>query len=119
MTGGLCLQSNHPLAQFPVERDSVDKYPISPDYHYGRRVILIYMKCPRRIRCLDFSRRQGHRRASKSSDSVAGEISDNSNQCRHAIMLLSDSFVNAFFDGFYPHMAILHIPTFKLDDCDA
>lgn len=27
-------------------------------------------------------------------------------------------FVNAFFDGFYPHAALVHIPTFKLDNCD-
>lgn len=27
-------------------------------------------------------------------------------------------FVNAFFDGFYPHAALVHIPTFKLDNCE-
>lgn len=26
-------------------------------------------------------------------------------------------FVNAFFDGFYPHMPIVHIPTFTVEDC--
>lgn len=26
-------------------------------------------------------------------------------------------FVNAFFDGFYPHVPVVHIPTFKLEDC--
>lgn len=28
-------------------------------------------------------------------------------------------FVNAFFDGFYPHVPLVHIPTFKLEDCTA
>lgn len=28
-------------------------------------------------------------------------------------------FVNAFFDGFYPHFPLVHMPTFKLDDCEA
>ncbi|KAJ5986743.1 hypothetical protein N7451_011108 [Penicillium sp. IBT 35674x] len=27
-------------------------------------------------------------------------------------------FVNGFFDGFYPHMPVVHIPTFKVDDCE-
>lgn len=26
-------------------------------------------------------------------------------------------FVNAFFDGFYPHLPIVHIPTFVVEDC--
>ena len=26
-------------------------------------------------------------------------------------------YVNAFFDGFYPHMPIVHIPTFDVKDC--
>ena len=26
-------------------------------------------------------------------------------------------YVNAFFDGFYPHMPIVHIPTFDVEDC--
>ena len=26
-------------------------------------------------------------------------------------------FVNAFFDGFYPHLPIVHIPTFYVEDC--
>lgn len=28
-------------------------------------------------------------------------------------------FVNAFFDGFYPHAPVVHIPTFNVDDCEA
>ncbi|KAI9037601.1 uncharacterized protein KD926_000163 [Aspergillus affinis] len=28
-------------------------------------------------------------------------------------------FTNAFFDSFYPHMPVVHIPTFSLDNCDA
>ena len=28
-------------------------------------------------------------------------------------------FANAFLDSFYPHVPIVHIPTFNLDDCDA
>ncbi|KAK1144472.1 hypothetical protein N8T08_005345 [Aspergillus melleus] len=28
-------------------------------------------------------------------------------------------FTNAFFDSFYPHVPVVHIPTFSLDDCDA
>lgn len=28
-------------------------------------------------------------------------------------------FVNAFFDGFYPHVPVVHMPTFKLEDCTA
>lgn len=27
-------------------------------------------------------------------------------------------FVNGFFDGFYPHLPIVHIPTFKIDECE-
>ena len=27
-------------------------------------------------------------------------------------------FVNGFFDGFYPHYPMVHIPTFKVDDCE-
>lgn len=27
-------------------------------------------------------------------------------------------FVNGFFDGFYPHLAIVHIPTFNIDECE-
>ncbi|KAJ5387454.1 hypothetical protein N7509_009995 [Penicillium cosmopolitanum] len=27
-------------------------------------------------------------------------------------------FMNGFFDGFYPHVPIIHIPTFSIDDCD-
>lgn len=27
-------------------------------------------------------------------------------------------FINGFFDGFYPHVPIVHIPTFTIDDCD-
>ncbi|KAJ5941938.1 hypothetical protein N7516_002106 [Penicillium verrucosum] len=27
-------------------------------------------------------------------------------------------FVNGFFDGFYPHMPVVHIPTFKAEDCE-
>lgn len=26
--------------------------------------------------------------------------------------------MNGFFDGFYPHVPIIHIPTFNIDDCD-
>lgn len=26
--------------------------------------------------------------------------------------------MNGFFDGFYPHMPVVHIPTFKVDDCE-
>ncbi|OQE25149.1 hypothetical protein PENSTE_c006G05042 [Penicillium steckii] len=26
-------------------------------------------------------------------------------------------FINGFFDGFYPHVPIVHIPTFTIDDC--
>lgn len=26
--------------------------------------------------------------------------------------------MNGFFDGFYPHIPIIHIPTFTIDDCD-
>ncbi|PLB53779.1 hypothetical protein P170DRAFT_396454 [Aspergillus steynii IBT 23096] len=28
-------------------------------------------------------------------------------------------FANAFFDSFYPHVPIVHIPSFNLDNCDA
>lgn len=27
-------------------------------------------------------------------------------------------FMNGFFDGFYPHVPVIHIPTFNIDDCD-
>jgi hypothetical protein len=27
-------------------------------------------------------------------------------------------FVNGFFDGFYPHIPVVHLPTFKLEDCE-
>ena len=27
-------------------------------------------------------------------------------------------FVNGFFDGFYPHIPVVHIPTFKAEDCE-
>ncbi|KAJ5293775.1 hypothetical protein N7508_008596 [Penicillium antarcticum] len=27
-------------------------------------------------------------------------------------------FVNGFFDGFYPHMPVVHIPTFRVNDCE-
>ncbi|KAJ5102523.1 hypothetical protein N7532_003052 [Penicillium argentinense] len=27
-------------------------------------------------------------------------------------------FMNGFFDGFYPHMPVVHIPTFKIEDCE-
>lgn len=27
-------------------------------------------------------------------------------------------FVNGFFDGFYPHLPVVHIPTFKVDECE-
>jgi hypothetical protein len=26
--------------------------------------------------------------------------------------------MNGFFDGFYPHMPVVHIPTFKIEDCE-
>ncbi|KAJ5409700.1 uncharacterized protein N7487_004059 [Penicillium crustosum] len=27
-------------------------------------------------------------------------------------------FVNGFFDGFYPHLPVVHIPTFNIDECE-
>ncbi|KAL6233599.1 hypothetical protein BDW75DRAFT_251902 [Aspergillus navahoensis] len=27
-------------------------------------------------------------------------------------------FINGFFDGFYPHFPMVHIPTFKVDECE-
>ncbi|OJJ73332.1 hypothetical protein ASPBRDRAFT_173934 [Aspergillus brasiliensis CBS 101740] len=27
-------------------------------------------------------------------------------------------FINGFFDGFYPHLPMVHIPTFKIDECE-
>ncbi|KAL4787693.1 fungal-specific transcription factor domain-containing protein [Aspergillus varians] len=27
-------------------------------------------------------------------------------------------FVNGFFDGFYPHLPMVHIPTFRIDECE-
>ncbi|RAK89411.1 C2H2 transcription factor [Aspergillus costaricaensis CBS 115574] len=27
-------------------------------------------------------------------------------------------FINGFFDGFYPHLPMVHIPTFRIDECD-
>ncbi|TPR02442.1 Major Facilitator Superfamily protein [Aspergillus niger] len=27
-------------------------------------------------------------------------------------------FINGFFDGFYPHLPMVHIPTFKIEECE-
>lgn len=27
-------------------------------------------------------------------------------------------FINGFFDGFYPHLPMVHIPTFRIDECE-
>ncbi|BCR87685.1 uncharacterized protein ACHE_40249A [Aspergillus chevalieri] len=88
-------QQNHPLTQFPVERDAVGEFGV---------LTFPVLKITEEHRS----------RLLQSLVQFQTTVTNFVMPSPHSLT----RFVNAFFDGFYPHAALVHIPTFKLDNCD-
>ncbi|KAJ6083057.1 hypothetical protein N7467_007192 [Penicillium canescens] len=88
-------QPDQSLSQLPIERESVAEF--------GVLTLPI-------LRITDEHRNRLLRAVSQSGTAMADALFPSCHSLTR--------FVNGFFDGFYPHMPVVHIPTFRVDNCE-